>query len=95
MPIEIDVRVHKVRSENKALRAYVNLTIGGEYAVHGIKVMENEKGLWVAMPRQKDALGTYRDIFHPITKEARNRLIETILRIYRADIDNEESRGYR
>ncbi|MEM2925122.1 MAG: SpoVG family protein [Methanocellales archaeon] len=85
MPIEINVKVYRVRSENRALRAYVNATIGNEFAVHGIKVMENEKGLWVAMPRQKDAAGEYRDIFHPITKEARDRLIEAVLNAYRGE----------
>ena len=84
MSVEItDVRIFRVIGSGK-IKAYANVTLGGEYAVHGVKVMEREDGsLWVSMPRQKSASdGAWRDVFHPITSDARERLISAVLKAY-------------
>lgn len=84
MTVEItDIRIFRVLGSNK-VKAYANVTLGGEYAVHGVKVMEREDGtLWVSMPRQKSASdGQWRDVFHPITSEARQRLYKAVLDAY-------------
>ncbi len=76
-----DIKIFKSKSSGK-IKAFVNLTIDGEFVVHGIKIMESDKGLWVAMPSQKNALGEYNDVFHPVTKEARHKLIEAVIEAY-------------
>ena len=60
-----DVRVRKVAKEGK-MKAVVSITIDDEFVVHDIKVIEGEKGLFIAMPSRKAADGEYRDIAHPI-----------------------------
>ena len=60
-----DVRVRKVAKEGK-LKAVVSITIDEEFVVHDIKVIEGEKGLFIAMPSKKALDGEYRDIAHPI-----------------------------
>lgn len=60
-----DVRVRKVTKEGK-LKAVVSITIDNEFVVHDIKVIEGEKGLFIAMPSKKALDGEYRDIAHPI-----------------------------
>ena len=60
-----DVRVRKVAKEGK-LKAVVSITIDDEFVVHDIKVIEGEKGLFIAMPSKKALDGEYRDIAHPI-----------------------------
>ena len=66
-----DVRVRKVAKEGK-LKAVVSITMDEEFVVHDIKVIEGEKGLFIAMPSKKALDGEYRDIAHPINSATRN-----------------------
>ena len=76
-----DVRVRKVAKEGK-MKAVVSITIDDEFVVHDIKVIEGEKGLFIAMPSRKAADGEYRDIAHPINSETRDRIQKMILERY-------------
>ena len=85
-----DVRIRKVAKEGK-MKAVVSITIDNEFVVHDIKVIEGEKGLFIAMPSRKAADGDYRDIAHPINSDTRNMFQTLILEQYEAmnlgDID--------
>ena len=85
-----DVRIRKVAKEGK-MKAVVSITIDYEFVVHDIKVIEGEKGLFIAMPSRKAADGEYRDIAHPINSDTRNMIQTLILEQYEAmnlgDID--------
>ena len=85
-----DVRIRKVAKEVK-MKAVVSITIDNEFVVHDIKVIEGEKGLFIAMPSRKAADGEYRDIAHPINSDTRNMIQTLILEQYEAmnlgDID--------
>ena len=85
-----DVRIRKVAKEGK-MKAVVSITIDNEFVVHDIKVIEGEKGLFIAMPSRKAADGEYRDIAHPINSDSRNMIQTLILEQYEAmnlgDID--------
>ena len=76
-----DVRVRRVAKEGK-MKAVVSITIDEEFVVHDIKVIEGEKGLFLAMPRRKATDGEYRDIAHPINSETRERIQGIILEKY-------------
>ena len=76
-----DVRVKKVTKEGK-MRAVVSITIDNEFVVHDIKVIEGEKGLFIAMPSRKAADGEYRDIAHPINSSTRDKIQTLILEAY-------------
>lgn len=73
-----DVRVRKVAKEGK-LKAVVSITMDDEFVVHDIKVIEGEKGLFIAMPSKKTAAGEYRDVAHPINSGTRDRIQSIIL----------------
>ena len=60
-----DVRVRKVAKEGK-LKAVVSITMDDEFVVHDIKVIEGEKGMFIAMPSKPTANGEHRDTAHPI-----------------------------
>ena len=77
-----DVRVRKVAKEGKI----VSITIDDEFVVHDIKVIEGEKGLFIAMPSRKAADGEYRDIAHPINSGTRDRIQTIILNKYQEAI---------
>ena len=76
-----DVRVRKVTKEGK-MRAVVSITIDDVFVVHDIKVIEGEKGLFIAMPSRKASDGEYRDIAHPINSETRDKIQGLILEKY-------------
>jgi stage V sporulation protein G len=76
-----DVRVRKMTQDSK-MKAIVSITIDDEFVVHDIKVIEGEKGLFIAMPSKKASDGEYRDIAHPINSETRDRIQRIILESY-------------
>ena len=76
-----DVRVRRVAKEGK-MKAVVSITIDEEFVVHDIKVIEGEKGLFIAMPSRKATDGEYRDIAHPINSATRERIQNIILEKY-------------
>ena len=76
-----DVRVKKVAKEGK-MKAIVSITIDNEFVVHDIKVIEGEKGLFIAMPSKKSLDGEYRDIAHPINSDTRDNIQKIILEKY-------------
>ncbi len=76
-----DVRIRKVAKEGK-MKAVVSITIDEEFVVHDIKVIEGEKGLFIAMPSRKASDGEYRDIAHPINSATRDFIQKMILEKY-------------
>ena len=60
-----DVRIRKIEKEGK-MKAVVSITIDEEFVIHDIKIIEGEKGMFIAMPSRKTAEGEYKDIAHPI-----------------------------
>ena len=84
-----DVRVRKIAKEGK-MKAIVSVTLDNEFVVHDIKVIEGEKGLFIAMPSRKTADGEYRDIAHPINSETRQQMQDVILSEYEKAIPTED-----
>ena len=85
-----DIRVRKLTKEGK-MKAVVSVTFDDVFVVHDIKVIDGDKGLFIAMPSRKAADGEYRDIAHPINSDTRNMIQTLILEQYEAmnlgDID--------
>ena len=91
----VAVRIDRmVDREDSKVRAYASANIGGAFAIHGIRVVDSQKGLFVQMPQrsyQKDGATKYEDIFHPITAEARTRLNSAVLSAYEQHLHMEET----
>ena len=88
-----DVRVRKVAKEGK-LKAVVSITFDDEFVIHDIKVIEGEKGLFIAMPSKKSADGEYRDIAHPISSATREKIQRTISDKYEEVLQEEPEALY-
>ena len=84
-----DVRVRKIAKDGK-MKAIVSVTFDNEFVVHDIKVIEGEKGLFIAMPSRKTADGEYRDIAHPINSDTRQQMQDVILHEYEKAIQTTE-----
>ena len=76
-----DVRVRKIANEGK-MKAIVSITLDEEFVVHDIKVIEGDRGLFIAMPSKKVSEGEYRDIAHPINSFTREAIQKVILESY-------------
>lgn len=75
------------------MKAVVSITFDDEFVVHDIKVIEGEKGVFIAMPSsRRGGDKEYRDVAHPINQETRDRIQERILAAYQAALE-EESEG--
>ena len=84
-----DVRIRRVEKEGK-MKAVVSITIDEEFVVHDIKIIEGEKGLFIAMPSRTAADGEYRDIAHPSNSGTRERIQKLILEKYEETLAAEE-----
>ena len=78
-----DIRIRKVNSDGK-MKAVVSVTFDEALVIHDIKVIDGDKGLFIAMPSKKSIDGEYRDIAHPITSATRDRIQKQILEAYEA-----------
>ena len=76
-----DVRV-RIVDGNAKMKAVASITLDEAFAIHDIKVIEGEKGLFIAMPSRKATDGEYRDIAHPINSATRERIQTIILDKY-------------
>ncbi|MCW2277017.1 septation regulator SpoVG [Heliophilum fasciatum] len=85
-----DVRVRKLNLEGK-MKAIVSVTFDNAFVVHDVKVVEGQKGLFVAMPSRKTTEGDYRDIAHPISTDAREIIATAVLDAYQTAIADSAS----
>lgn len=89
-PLTFDARVYPV-SGLKHVLAFANVDINGAFAVRNVKIVNGEKGPFVAMPQFKDKNGEYKDICFPCTKEARQQFNETVLEAYEQKLQQTQS----
>ena len=96
-----DVKITKIEGDhNTNMRAYVAFTIDGEFVVHGAKIIEGNKGIFVAMPQEvsydkNTGMKEFLDICHPIKTDTRNKITEAVLDAYYKLLDKEnDNEGY-
>ena len=79
-----DIRIRKIEKEGK-MKAVVSITIDEEFVVHDIKIIEGDKGLFIAMPSRRGSEGEYKDIAHPIRSSTREAMQNLILNKYKEE----------
>lgn len=85
------VNVRKIEKENSRMKGIASVLLDDSFAVHDIRIIEGDNGLFIAMPSRKTATGGYRDIAHPINPEGRAMFEEAIFEAYKnADQLSEE-----
>lgn len=88
-----DVRVFKLKNKIGALIGFANIVINDNFAVKGIRIIETDKGRFVAMPanrlrNRRNERYPYRDVCHPINQETRDAITNAVLEAF----DKEESK---
>lgn len=79
-----DIRIRRIEKEGK-MKAVVSITIDEEFVVHDIKIIEGEKGPFIAMPSRKATDGEFKDIAHPIKSSTREEIQSLILKKYQEE----------
>lgn len=77
-----DIRIRIVKKDDNKLKAVASLTIDDCFAVHDIKVIEGNQGLFVAMPSRKTPEGNFKDIVHPLDTGTREEITKLVLAEY-------------
>lgn len=80
--------------EGSKVKAFASANIGGAFAIHGLRVVDGEKGMFVAMPStsyQKDGKTEYQETFHPVSGEARKALNDAVLQAYEQKLSEEQT----
>ncbi len=85
--IKLEVRAYPIAEPKGSVVAFASVTIDDMFAVNNIRVVNSEKGLFVAMPQVKDSKGEYRDICFPVTAEMRKLLNDAVLGAYRLETE--------
>jgi len=85
------VKIHNVIENGKPLKAVASVTMDGMFAVHNVRVIKSEKGMFIGMPyetyKDKDGKDTRRDVFHPINSEARKAMEEAVIAAYNEKVN--------
>ena len=89
----IQARIDHVTGYEK-VKAFASANIGGAFAIHGLRVVDGEKGLFVAMPStsfQRDGKTEYQETFHPVSGEARKALNDAVIEAYEQKLAEEQT----
>lgn len=76
------VNVRKINKEGSRMKGIASVLLDDSFAVHDIRIIDGDNGLFIAMPSRKTATGGYRDVAHPINPEVRAMFEEAILEAY-------------
>lgn len=76
------VKVKKIEKENSRMKGIAEILLDDMLAIHDIRIISGDNGLFVAMPSRKTPTGDYRDIVHPISQEARDIIEKAIIEEY-------------
>ena len=85
---KVEARAYPIAEPKGNTVAFASVTIDDKFAVHGLRVVNGEKGLFVAMPQTRDAKGDYRDVAFPTTAELRKQISDTVLNEYAVALDD-------
>ena len=81
-----DVRLRRIETEGK-LRAYVSITFDDSFVVHDLRVIDGNKGMFVAMPSKRLPNGDHKDIAHPINTEVRDMIQKAVLEVFQKETE--------
>jgi stage V sporulation protein G len=85
--VKLDVRAYPIAEPKNNVVAFAGVTINDMFAVNNIRVVNSDKGLFVAMPQTRDKSGEYRDVCFPVTSELRKQISDAVLNEYATELD--------
>lgn len=85
-----DVRIRKITDDDK-MKAIVSITLDNEFVVHDIKIINGNNGMFIAMPSKRLPNGEFRDVAHPLTAEAREKICDAIFKEYNRVLEEQNA----
>lgn len=85
-----NIRVFPINNKKSNCCAMASITLANVFCITGIKIMDGSKGLFVAMPSEKNKKDEWHDICYPITKEFRKVMSDSILNAFDALQEDED-----
>lgn len=82
--VSIEAQVYPVKEPKNNMLAMASLTIGGCFAVRGVKVMQGKNGPFVSMPQARDGKGEWHDVCFPTSKDVRDLVSQMVMDKYNA-----------
>ena len=82
--MDITVKANELKQNNGATIGIANINFGDKLKVRNVTIKNSEKGRFVGMPSYQTSKVTeegkpiYQEVFNPITKEGRQKLIDAI-----------------
>ena len=76
---DIRIRIGRQTENIERLKAYADITFDESFVVHGLKIIDGQNGLFVAMPSRRMPNGEFKDIVHPIKPELRAEITKVVL----------------
>lgn len=83
---DVQIRLVTTETQTGKLKASASIVIDDAVAIHDIKLIEGNEGVFMAMPSRKTPDGMFRDIAHPINSEARAQINKAVLDAYYEEI---------
>ena len=86
------VKIRKFEREGSRMNGFASVVVDNAIAIHDIRIIEGDNGLFIAMPSRKTPVGEYKDTVHPINQEIRTLFEKEILDAYdkAEDVQTEE-----
>ena len=85
------VTVRRIEKEGSRMKGIASVLLDDSFAVHDIRIIDGDNGLFIAMPSRKTATGDYRDIAHPINPDVRKQFQDAIIEAYNNVEENSEA----
>ena len=83
---DVQIRLVTTETQTGKLKASASIVIDDAVAIHDIKLIEGNEGVFMAMPSRKTPDGMFRDIAHPINSDARAQINKVVLDAYYKEI---------
>ncbi len=84
-----EVRVSPIHGDEK-LKAFATVIFDDAFVVRDLKIINGQKGLFVAMPSRKMKDGSFKDIAHPLNNDMRQKLEDAVKKEYETKIQEEK-----
>ena len=86
----VEMRVNRLGKGDGHCLAHLSVTLGGTFAVRGLRLMEGKNGPFLNFPSYKSSNG-YQDICFPVSAQLRQQMTDAAVAAYRQVLDRHQA----
>ena len=80
--MELAVKQVVVLKTGGSVKAMCDISVGEQFLIHGVRVVDGRNGPFVSMPRSQGKNGKWYDIVEPLSASAKQELTRLVLEAY-------------